>query len=194
MLSGPSGVGKGTVVDAAIASEGEAAARLRRSISVTTRAMRSGEVEGVHYFFRSPDQFARMAEEGDLLEWATYLDQSYGTPRAWVEEQLAEGHDVVLEIEVKGALQVRERHPGAVLVYMLPPSWDELRARLRGRGSDSAETQQRRLAVAEEEIRLLRQYDYVIVNDAVPAAAQHLLCILQAEHSRVARMGGLGLE
>jgi guanylate kinase len=188
VLSGPSGVGKGTVVAAAIAARGEASARLRGSVSVTTRPRRPGEVEGEHYFFRSAEQFDAMVREDSLLEWATYLDHHYGTPRDWVDAELNAGHDVVLEIEVQGAQQVREHCPEAVLVYMLPPSREELRRRLAGRGSDDEETQRRRLEVAESELALVGEYDYAIVNDDVAAAAQRFLAILEAEHWRTSRL------
>jgi len=129
-----------------------------------------------------------MAVAGELLEWAGYLGNSYGTPAGWVDQQLAQRYDVVLEIEVQGAMQVRERRPEAVLVYMVPPSWRALRSRLRHRRSESEETQQRRLEVAHQEIKYLPQYDYVIINDRVPAAAHTLLAILEAERSRVKRV------
>ena len=186
--AGPSGVGTGTVGEAAALVKSETAARLRRSISVTTRAPRPGEQEGVHYFFHTPEQFAQLAENGKLLEWASYLEESYGTPKEWVDRQLSAGYDVILEIEVKGALQVRRRHPEAVLIYMLPPSWEELRGRLAARGSDDEETQQRRIQVACEEITYVQQYDYVIINDVVETAAQRLLGILEAERWRVKRL------
>ena len=188
VLSGPSGVGKGTVVAAAIAARGEASARLRGSVSVTTRPRRPGEVEGEHYFFRTSEQFDAMVRTGALLEWATYLDHHYGTPREWVDAELIAGHDVVLEIEVQGAQQVRQHCPEAVLVYMLPPSREELRRRLAGRGSDDEETQRRRLEVAEREIALVRDYDYAIYNDDVAAAAHRFLAILEAEHWRTSRL------
>jgi len=188
VLSGPSGVGKGTVVAQAMAAPGETAARLRRSVSVTTRPPRSDEVEGEHYFFRTPEQFEAMVRGGALLEWAAYLDQRYGTPREWVDQQLACGYDVVLEIEVNGAMQVRRTRPDAVLIYMLPPSVEELRRRLAGRGSDGEETQQRRLDVAQQEIACLKEYDYAIVNDDVERAAGRFLAILEAERWRVGRL------
>jgi len=188
VLSGPSGVGKGTVVAQAMAAPGETAARLRRSVSVTTRPPRSDEVDGEHYFFRSPAQFDALVQQGALLEWAAYLDQRYGTPKEWVDQQLASGYDVVLEIEVNGAMQVRRSRPDAVLIYMLPPSVEELRRRLVGRGSDSEETQQRRLDVAQQEIACLEEYDYAIVNDDASRAAGRLLALLEAERWRVKRL------
>ncbi len=188
VLSGPSGVGKGTVVTHAMSSRTQAAQRLRRSVSVTTRQPRPDEQEADHYFFRSQDEFERMVAGDELLEWATYLDHCYGTPREWLDEQLAAGCDVVLEIEVQGAMQVRQRCPEAVLIYMLPPSWEALRQRLKRRRSEDAHLQQRRIDVARQELRFLPRYDYVIVNDRVPAAGRTFLAILQAERSRITRL------
>lgn len=189
VLSGPSGVGKGTVLGRAMSYRSPAAARLRRSISVTTRGRRPDEREGRDYFFRTPQEFDLLVADDELLEWATYLDNRYGTPRPWVEEQLAAGRDVVLEIEVQGAMQVRERCPESVLVYVLPPSWRALRRRLATRRSESEEIQRRRIEVAREELEYLERYHYAIVNDRVERAAQKLLAILAAEHARVARRG-----
>lgn len=187
VLSGPSGVGKGTVVGRAMALRDDIAGRVRRSVSVTTRPRRGDERNGRDYFFCTPSEFNQKVRAGELLEWATYLGNSYGTPAAWLDRQLASGYDVVLEIEVQGALQVKQRRPDAVLVYMLPPSWRALRQRLRRRRSESAEVQEQRIAVAREEMRSLREYDYVIVNDLVSRAARRLLTILEAEHARVER-------
>jgi guanylate kinase len=175
---------------------GETAGRLRRSISVTTRPPRADEVEGEHYFFRTPAQFDTLVEQGELLEWACYLDHRYGTPRKWVDWQLGGGYDVVLEIEVQGAIQVRQHRPEAVLIYLLPPSREELQRRLVGRGSDDEETQRRRLEVARQEMAQLRDYDYAFVNDEVGPAAARLLAILEAERWRVGRLdlGALGEE
>ncbi len=188
VVSGPSGVGKGTIIVQAMRASGETAARLRRSVSVTTRPARPEEEEGVHYFVRTAEEFAAMERSGALLEWAEYLDYRYGTPRDWVDQQLAGGYDVVLEIEVRGARQVRRHRPEAVLIYVLPPSWEELERRLTDRGSDSKEKQRRRLEVARQEVISLRDYDYVIVNDEVEATAGRLLAILEAERWRVARV------
>ena len=154
---------------------------------MTTRPRRGDERNGRDYFFCTPGEFNKKVRAGELLEWATYLGNSYGTPAAWLDRQLASGYDVVLEIEVQGALQVERRRPDAVLVYMLPPSWRALRQRLRRRRSESAEVQEKRIAVARDEIHSLREYDYVIVNDRVSKAARRLLTILEAEHARVER-------
>ena len=187
VLSGPSGVGKGTVVAHAMSLKSEGAARLRRSVSVTTRPRRADERDGLDYFFCSGDEFERKVQEGRLLEWAVYLDHRYGTPTDSVDRELAAGHDVVLEIEVQGAMQVKQRRPEAVLIYMLPPSWRALQRRLQNRRSESEEMQQRRLLVARQEIKWLANYDYFIVNDRVPKAARALLAILEAERARVGR-------
>jgi guanylate kinase len=187
VLSGPSGVGKGTVVGHAMSLKREGASRLRRSGSVTTRPRRADEREGVDYFFCSPEEFGEKIQAGRLLEWATYLGNRYGTPADWVDEQIASGHDVVLEIEVQGAMQVKQRRPESVLIYMLPPSWRALRRRLRTRRSESEQVQRERLAVARQEIKWLPQYAYCIVNDRVAKAASRLLAILEAERARVAR-------
>ena len=187
VLSGPSGVGKGTVVACAMSSRNAAAARLRRSISVTTRSRRADEREGVDYFFCSPEEFRRKIEANQLLEWATYLDNSYGTPADWVTRNRRAGWNVVLEIEVQGARQVKDRCPEAILVYMLPPSWRALQQRLRRRRSESEESQRERIAIARREIQAIPEYDYVIVNDRVERAARRLLSILDAEHARVER-------
>jgi guanylate kinase len=187
VLSGPSGVGKGTVLARVMAGRGETASRLRRSISVTTRARRPEEQEGRDYFFQSPERFTQMTSAGELLEWAPYLDHNYGTPREWVDQQLAAGYDVALEIEVQGAMQVRQHCPEAVLIYMLPPSWRALRRRLARRRSESGDAQAGRLEVARKELDYIPHYDYLIINDRVDRCARRLEAILQAEHARVDR-------
>ena len=189
VLSGPSGVGKGTVAAAAMKRRTEAARRIRRSVSVTTREHRPDERDGFDYLFCTPRRFAGMVRRGELLEHATYLGHRYGTPGRWVDRHLAAGYDVVLEIEVKGARQVRRRRPGAVLIYMLPPSWQRLEQRLAKRRSEPEGVQRQRLAVARREMGCLEYYDYVICNDRVSRAASELLAILTAEHARVARRG-----
>ena len=189
VLSGPSGVGKGTVLAAAMRRRTEAAGRIRRSVSVTTRERRPDECEGVDYSFCTPRRFAGMVRRGELLEHASYLGHRYGTPGRWVDRQLAAGYDVVLEIEVKGAMQVRRRRPSAVLIYILPPSWQELEQRLARRRSEAEAVQRQRLAVARREMGRLQNYDYVIINDRVSRAASKLLAILTGEHARVARAG-----
>jgi len=161
---------------------------LRRSVSVTTRAPRAGEVEGEHYFFRSQDEFRRMAERGDLLEWTTYLDECYGTPRAAVEQSLAAGEGLLFEIDVTGARNIKAAYREAVLVFVAPPSWEALAQRLRGRQSESAEALERRLELARREVACAGEYDYVIVNDDLDQAVEVLCAIITAERARPGRV------
>lgn len=174
VVSGPSGVGKSTVVRAALRQEPDA----WLSVSATTRAPRSGEVDGVDYRFASDGEFDRMIAAGDLLEWAQFAGNRYGTPRGPVDRMRAEGRPVLLEIEVQGARQVRRTAPDAVLVFLAPPSWEELRARLVGRGTETEESVARRLAHAEEEMAAQGEFDAVIVNTDVEQAAQALVGFL----------------
>jgi guanylate kinase len=174
VLSGPSGVGKGTVVEAV---------RRRHpcvwvSVSVTTRQPRPGEVDGVHYHFTDRVEFLRMASEGELLEWAQYADNLYGTPRAPLQERLAAGDPVLLEIDLQGARQVRQAMPDAWLVFLAPPSWDELERRLVGRGTEPPEVIERRLAQAKVEMEAESEFDAVVVNDDVERAADELVQLI----------------
>jgi guanylate kinase len=158
------------------------------SVSVTTREARAGEVDGVHYFFRTEDEFMRMVENDQLLEYAQFLTGLfYGTPRAFVEEAIAEGRDVLLEIDVKGAIQVKERWPHGLFVFLLPPSLDELEARLQKRQTEAAEAIRQRLTVAVDELNFLPLYDYQVVNDDIATAVDKLQAIIQAERCRVSR-------
>ena len=184
VLSGPAGVGKGSILRRAAAG----LPNLITSVSVTTRAPRRGEEEGREYFFRTPAEFERLVAEDAFLEWAGYLDCRYGTPRAWVLEQLGAGRDVVLEIEVKGAMQVRARFPEAVLVFAVPPSFAELAARLRKRATESEQMLQRRVAAAREELKHVGDYDYAIINDDLEQAAADFTAIVRAEHLRPRRL------
>ncbi len=185
VLSGPSGVGKNTVLNALIAGN----PKVRYSISATTRPPRSGEVHGRHYFFLSEEEFSRRAGAGEFLEWAEFCGHRYGTPRPFVEESLAAGYHVVLDIDVQGAQRVREAQPAAVLVFLLPPSWEVLEERIRARGADEDEAIRRRLAVAREEIAALPAYHYVVWNREVEVAVKELEAILTAETCRTARQG-----
>lgn len=186
VLSGPSGVGKGTIVKRLLAEHPEL--ELALSVSVTTRDPRPGEVEGVSYHFRTADEFRAMVERGELLEYAQFANGCYyGTPRAYVEAMLDAGRDVVLEIDVKGAIQVKERLPNGVYVFVLPPTFEELEARLTKRQTEAAEAMRRRLAVAVDELNYLPLYDYQVVNDDLEAAVDRLKAIIHAEHCRVMR-------
>lgn len=170
VLTGPSGVGKGTLVQLLRQRHPQ----LWLSVSATTRPPRPGEQEGVHYFFHSPATFDALVEGGGLLEWARFAGNGYGTPRAAVEERLARGIPVLLEIELEGARQVRRHCPEAFQVFVRPPSLAELERRIRGRGTDSEEAIVRRLARAEEELQAEPEFDAVVVNHELPQAVAEL--------------------
>jgi guanylate kinase len=184
VMTGASGVGKGTL-RRAIADD------LRDvvySVSATTRARRPGEIEGVDYHFLGRPAFERMIVDGELLEHARYVGDLYGTPAAPVDAALAAGRDVLLEIELVGARQVKERRPEAVMIFIAPPSLAELERRLRGRGTDSEEKIQRRLARARDEIQAVREFDYVVINGVLEAAATTFRALLRAERARAFRL------
>lgn len=181
VLSGPSGAGKGTVCAAVRNSEDVS---IEYSISATTRNPRNGEEHGREYFFYDKETFEQLREQGGFLEWAQVYDNYYGTPRQYVEEVLERGNDCILEIDPQGAFQVRAAWPEAILIFIAPPSLEELRSRLSGRGTESAEEMEKRLSCALEELEQRSKYDYVIVNDDVTAAANKLKAILVAEKCR----------
>ena len=184
VLSGPSGTGKGTVCKVVRDSMGDAIAY---SISATTRKPRTGEVHGREYFFFTKEEFETLRDQNGFLEWAQVYDNYYGTPRAFVEEVLASGRDCILEIDPQGALQVREATDEAVLVFIAPPSLEELRSRLTGRGTEAPEEVEKRLSCAESELAYSNRYDYIIVNDEVEKAAEKMKAILIAERCRTNR-------
>ncbi len=181
VLSGPSGTGKGTVCGLVRQHLGE---RVEYSISATTRKPRNGEENGREYFFYSKKEFEALREQNGFLEWAQVYDNYYGTPRAFVEKVLASGKDCILEIDPQGALQVRKATEDAVLVFIAPPSLEELRRRLTGRGTESAEEVEKRLSCAEGELAYRNQYDYIIINDDVERAAEKMEAIMKAEKCR----------
>ncbi|RXT15042.1 guanylate kinase [Ammoniphilus sp. CFH 90114] len=183
VLSGPSGVGKGTVC----AALRQVMPELVYSVSATTRAMRQGEQEGVNYFFKTGEEFKHMIEHDQLLEWAEYVGNYYGTPRGFVEQTLDKGKDVILEIEVQGALQVKEKFPQGIFIFLAPPDLEELRNRIVGRGTETEETINSRMSVAKEEIELMDKYNYVVVNDKVELACQRIQSIVLAEHLKKER-------
>ena len=187
VLSGPSGVGKGTVRKAIFDSEDN---DFQYSISMTTRKQRIGEVDGVDYYFRSREEFEQLIESGEMLEYAEYVGNYYGTPLSYVQKTLDEGKDVFLEIEVQGASQVKEKVPDGVFIFLTPPDLTELRSRITGRGTDSAEVIDERMRVAREEIEMMALYDYAVVNDEVPQAVQRIKDIISSEHFRVERVIG----
>ena len=177
VLAGPTAVGKGTVVRALREREPD----IWISISATTRPPRPGEIDGVHYFFVTPTRFDDMIAGGELLEWATVHGvHRYGTPREPVESRLAAGVPVLLEIDLQGARQVRQTMPDALFVFLAPPSWEELVSRLVGRGTESAAERERRLQTARDELAAESEFDEVIVNDTVEAAAAQLERLIDA--------------
>jgi len=184
VLSGPSGVGKGTVCTYLRREHPE----LTYSISATTREMRPGEVDGVNYFFLSREDFIKHRDKGDFLEWAEVYGNFYGTPRAAVEEYLEQGKDVILEIDIQGAMKVKKIFPEGVFIFLLPPSKDELERRIKGRAADSAETIQHRLSCVDQELASILNYHYVVVNGLVNGAAEQIKAIITAEKCRVSRI------
>ncbi|HHS2888121.1 TPA: guanylate kinase, partial [Streptococcus agalactiae] len=160
------------------------------SVSMTTRPQRPGEVDGVDYFFRTREEFEALIKEGQMLEYAEYVGNYYGTPLSYVNETLDKGIDVFLEIEVQGALQVKSKVPDGVFIFLTPPDLEELEERLVGRGTDSPEVIAQRIERAKEEIALMREYDYAVVNDQVSLAAERVKRVIEAEHYRVDRVIG----
>ncbi|AVK99813.1 guanylate kinase [Pediococcus inopinatus] len=185
VLSGPSGVGKGTVRKAIFDQGGN---DFQYSISMTTRKPREGEVNGVDYYFVSKEEFEHNIETGQMLEYAKYVDNYYGTPLKYVNETLDRGKDVFLEIEVNGALQVRKRSPEGVFVFLTPPDLMELKQRIINRGTEDMETINKRMEKAVEEIRMMQDYDFAVVNDKVENAVESIKTIIKSERFRVARV------
>ncbi len=170
VISGSSGVGKGTLLKKLI----EKNPKLEVSISATTRQPRPGEIDGVNYFFTDKDEFLKEVENGDFLEWAEFNGNYYGTKQAWVERNLNKGRNLILEIETKGALQIKNKMPDSVLIFIMPPSIEELEHRLRGRNTEDEETIQGRLHEVRREIECSKNYDYTIVNDDLEKALVEL--------------------
>lgn len=184
VLSGPSGVGKGTVREHLFKHYNN---DFDFSISMTTRAKRVGEIDGVDYFFKTREEFESYIREDKLLEYAEYVGNYYGTPLDYVEKTLNSGRDVFLEIEVQGALKVKRRSPEALFIFLSPPNLHELKSRIINRGTDGSEVIQKRLDKAVEELKLIEHYDYVVKNDDVDRAAQKIRNIIEAEHLKVDR-------
>ncbi len=184
VLSGPSGVGKGTVRSALFEMTGH---DLVYSVSMTTRAPREGEENGREYYFVSREEFFERIKENKFLEYAEFVNNYYGTPLDKVEEQLSAGKEVVLEIEVQGALQVRKKMKDAVFIFIAPPTIEDLLKRLQTRGTESPEVVRHRTEKARREIELAYLYDYIVVNDTVENAADKIMAIIRAEHAKTER-------
>lgn len=177
VISGFSGAGKGTVVEQLVKQYGYAV-----SISATTRAPRVGEEEGKSYFFKTKEEFEQMIQKDELMEYAQYVDNYYGTPKEYVLNQINQGKDVLLEIEMQGALKVKAKFPEVSLIFITPPSAKELRRRLEKRGTESLEVIGKRLARAKEECAYMTEYDYIVVNDGLEECVSQMHGLLQSIH------------
>lgn len=182
IISGPSGSGKGTIVEQLVSELGYCV-----SISATTRNPRPNEKDGIHYFFKTKEKFEKMIDNGELLEHAAFCGNYYGTPKKYVEEQLESGKNIILEIEVQGALQVKKKYNDAVLIFTMPPTLTELRRRLEFRGTETKEVIDARINRAEEELEFLPDYDYIVINDTVDEAVKDVDCIVKAERMKCSR-------
>ena len=184
VLSGFSGAGKGTIMKHLLEAHPQ---DYNLSISATTRDMRAGEKEGREYFFKTKEEFEEMIKKGELLEYATFNGNSYGTPRAYVEQLIDRRKDVILEIDTHGALQVKKMYPDALLLFTMPPSAEELKNRLVGRGTETDDVIAQRLAISNTEAEIMDSYDYLIINDSLEKAVDQVHNIIQAEHFKVSR-------
>ena len=184
VVSGFSGSGKGTLMKALLAKYPDSYAL---SISATTRAPREGELDGREYFFKTKEEFEKMIAKEELIEYAKYVENYYGTPRNYVEEKLAEGLDVILEIEIQGALKVKEAFPDTLLLFVTPPTASELKARLVGRGTETMDVIESRMNRACEEAMGMDRYDYLIVNDDLEQCVEEMHSIIRGEHHRSSR-------
>jgi len=181
VISGPSGVGKGTICNYLR----EKYPDFIYSVSVTTRKPRVGELEGINYFFRTKEEFEVMIQDNELLEWAEYVNNYYGTPRKFVEDNLNQGKDVLLEIEIQGALKVKNNFPEGIFIFLLPPSLNHLSERIVGRGTESEELIKLRLEKAKQELTFIKHYNYVVVNDQLEKAIEQINAIRIAEHCKI---------
>lgn len=181
VVSGPSGAGKGTICKALM----QRYDGISVSVSATTRSPRAGEVDGVNYHFLEKDRFEQMIEQDEFLEYARVYDNCYGTPRQFVEDKIAKGEDVLLEIDIQGALQVKKKFPEGVFVFILPPSMAELKNRIIKRGSETEESFKKRFASAFDEISFIKDYDYYIINEEVAKSTEKLYAVIEAEKIRV---------
>ena len=182
IVSGPSGAGKGTIVSRVMQHSADT---IKLSVSATTRKPREGEQDGIHYYFLSQEEFLRRAEKGEFLEYASVHGNYYGTPEPTVQKALREGMDVILEIDVQGAMQIKKNFDDGVYIFILPPSMEELRKRLTQRGTESVQDLEIRMEKALAEIEYLDRYDYAVVNDDLDVAVKEVLSVVEAEHCRI---------
>lgn len=183
VFCGPSGVGKGTILKL-VQEKNE---KLRFSVSATTRNPREGEIDGQNYYFISVSKFKEMIKNGELVEWVEYCGNYYGTPRKYIEDSVKNGYDVILEIEVEGAANIKSQYPDSVSVFVLPPSFNDLKSRIEGRGTENSETIEKRLNRAKEEVKYINNFDYIIINDDIQSTANNLNTILSSERFRFKR-------
>lgn len=184
IISGPSGAGKGTVCKELMAMQ---LPELEVSVSATTRKPRTGELEGISYFYKEREEFEQMINQNEFIEYAEVYDNYYGTPRSHVQEKLDNGKDVILEIDIQGAMQVKKNNPEGVFVFIMPPSFEELKNRITTRGTESQADIIKRLHEAYKEVRLSRNYDYIVINDDVHLAAEKVRSIITAEKCKLKR-------
>lgn len=185
VVSGFSGAGKGTIMKALL----EKYDNYALSISATTRSPRPGEVDGREYFFMTEEKFEELIAKDQLIEYARYVNHYYGTPKSYVESQMAEGNDVILEIEIQGALNVKKKYPDALLIFVVPPTAGELKNRLTGRGTETEDVIEKRLRRAYEESEGMDSYDYILVNDTVDKCVEDLHNLIQSQHLRTGDNG-----
>lgn len=184
VLSGFSGAGKGTIMKNLLKAH---PGQYHLSISATTRQKRQGEEDGREYFFKTREEFDQMIADNQLLEYATFNGNSYGTPRSYVEQLVNEGKDVILEIEIQGALQIKKLYPEALLLFVMPPSADALKERLVGRGTETPDVIAQRLALSSKESQYMNGYDYLVINDQIENSVEQVHAIISCEHFKTAR-------
>lgn len=187
VVSGFSGAGKGTLMKRLL----ETYDNYALSVSATTRSPRPGEIDGKEYFFKSVDEFEKMIAQDELIEYAKYVNNYYGTPKDYVMQQLEAGKDVILEIEIQGALKVREKYPDTLLLFVTPPSAKELKERLVGRGTETMDVIESRMKRAVEESEGVEAYDYLIINDDLETCVKEMHHVIQSEHNRVSRCNAM---
>lgn len=183
VVSGPSGAGKGTVLNKLRQCD----SNIRFSVSATTRQPREGEVEGENYFFKTVDEFESMIGNDELVEWVQYCNNYYGTPKKSIDDSISQGIDIILEIEVQGALNIKNIYPDSVLVFIMPPSFEELKKRIQGRGTEKPEVIRERMDKASRELLQVDKYDYIVINNTVENTVEDIKCIVRSEKLRYIR-------